>query len=179
MILIADDDSAIRLSLTLLLKQAGYKTADFATPSDLMDFVRHTAADAVLLDMNFTRETSGDEGLKILRQIRLFRPTVPVILITGWGSIDLAVAGMRAGAFDFISKPWDNRSLLNSVSDAILLSKNANAADCDSMTRAQLDKKYNLSNIIGKSPAIMEVLKTVVRISLTNAPALITGESGT
>ena len=179
MILIADDDSAIRLSLTLLLKQAGYKTADFAQPSELMDFVRHTAPDVILLDMNFTRETTGDEGLKILRQIRLFRPAVPVILITGWGSIDLAVAGMRAGAFDFISKPWNNRSLLNSINNAILLSKSGAAADTDSMSRAQLDKKFNLSNIIGKSTALMDVLKTVVRISATNAPALITGESGT
>jgi two-component system NtrC family response regulator len=129
--------------------------------------------------MNFTRETSGDEGLKILRQIRLFQPRVPVILITGWGSIDLAVAGMKAGAFDFIAKPWNNQSLLNSINNALVLSKNANIADSDSMTRAQLDKKYNLSNIIGKSPALMEVLQTVVRISPTNAPVLITGESGT
>ena len=179
MILIADDDSAIRLSLTLLLKQAGYKTADFACPADLMDFVRHNVPDAIVLDMNFTRETTGDEGLKILRQIRLFRPNVPVILITGWGSIDLAVAGMRAGAFDFITKPWDNKSLLNSISNAIILSKSAAVADSESMTRAQIDRNFNLSNIIGKSPAMMEVLKTVVRISPTNAPALITGESGT
>ena len=73
MILIADDDSAIRLSLSLLLKQAGYETVDFAQPDGLLDFVRHTQPDAILLDMNFTRETSGDEGLKVLRQIRLFR----------------------------------------------------------------------------------------------------------
>ena len=179
MILIADDDSAIRLSLSLLLKQAGYKIVDFAQPDELMDFVRHTAPEVILLDMNFSRETSGDEGLKLLRQIRLFQPTVPVILITGWGSIDLAVAGMKAGAFDFIAKPWNNRALLDSVSNALVLSKNSAVADVDSMTRAQLDKKYRLSDIIGKSPALMDVLKTVVRISPTNAPALIMGESGT
>ena len=179
MILIADDDPAIRTSLCLLFKRAGYKTVDFAQPDELMNFVRHTQPDVIVLDMNFTRETSGDEGLKLLRQIRLFQPTVPVILITGWGSIDLAVAGMKAGAFDFIAKPWDNQSLLNSVNNALVLSKNKNSADSDSMTRSQLDKKYQLSNIIGKSPAMMEVLKTVVRISPTNAPALITGESGT
>ena len=179
MILIADDDSAIRLSLTLLLKQAGYKTADFAQPDELMDFVRQTVPDVIVLDMNFTRETSGDEGLKVLRQIRLFRPTVPIILITGWGSIDLAVAGMRAGAFDFITKPWDNRALLNSINNAVLLSKSAAATDTDSMTRTQFDKKFKLSNIIGKSPVMMEVLKTIVRISPTIVPALITGESGT
>ena len=179
MLLIADDDPAIRTSLTLLLKREGYETVDFAQPDAVMNFVRHTKPDVILLDMNFSRETSGDEGLKLLRQIRLFQPTVPVILITGWGSIDLAVAGMRAGAFDFITKPWNNPSLLNSVQNALVLSKNAENADDASMTRAQLDKKYRLSNIIGKSPALMEVLKTVVRISPTNAPVLITGESGT
>jgi len=179
MILIADDDPAIRTSLCLLFKRAGYKTVDFAHPDELMDFVRHTQPDVIVLDMNFTRETSGDEGLKLLRQIRLFQPTVPVILITGWGSIDLAVAGMRAGAFDFIAKPWNNQSLLNSINNALVLSKSTNIVNSDSMTRAQLDKKYNLSNIIGKSPALMEALQTVVRISPTNAPALITGESGT
>jgi len=179
MILIADDDPAIRTSLCLLLKRAGYKTVDFAQPDGLMDFVRHTAPDVILLDMNFTRETSGDEGLKLLRQIKLFQPTVPVILITGWGSIDLAVAGMKAGAFDFIAKPWDNQSLLNSINNALILSNSNHKVCSDSMTRVQLDKKYHLSNIIGKSPALMEVLKTVVQISPTNAPALITGESGT
>jgi two-component system NtrC family response regulator len=86
---------------------------------------------------------------------------------------------MKAGAFDFIAKPWNNQSLLNSINNALVLSKSANSADSDTMTRAQLDKKYNLSNIIGKSSALMEVLQTVVRISPTNAPALITGESGT
>jgi two-component system NtrC family response regulator len=144
-----------------------------------MNFVRHTQPDVIVLDMNFSRETSGDEGLILLRQIRLFQPTVPVILITGWASIDLAVAGMKAGAFDFIAKPWNNQALLDSINNALILSKNSKNADSDSMTRTQLDKNYNLSNIIGKSSAIMKVLKTVVRISPTNAPALITGESGT
>ncbi len=179
MILIADDDSAIRTSLVLLLKQAGYETGDFAQPGNLMDFVRHTQPEVIVLDMNFSRETTGDEGLKLLRQLRLFQPTVPVVLITGWGSIDLAVAGMKAGAFDFITKPWNNQTLLNSIRNALVLSKSSNTMDTGSMTRAQLDKKYRLSDIIGKSPALMEVLKTVVRISPTNAPILITGESGT
>jgi len=179
MILIADDDPAVRTSLCLLLKQAGYETVDFANPDELMSFVRHTAPEAIVLDMNFTRETSGEEGLKLLRQIKLFQPLTPVILITGWGSIDLAVTGMKLGAFDFIAKPWNNKALLNSIQNALMLSKNNIETDTDTMTRAQLDKKYNFSNIIGKSPALMEVLKTVARISPTNAPALITGESGT
>ena len=179
MVLIADDDPAIRTSLSLLLKQSGYKTVDFAQPDELMDFVRHTQPEVIVLDMNFTRETTGNEGLKLLRQIRIFQPVVPVILITGWGSIDLAVAGMREGAFDFITKPWNNRALLDSIGNAIALSKSKKTVDADSMSRSQLDKNYHLSDIIGKSSALMEVLKTVARISPTNAPVLITGESGT
>ena len=179
MILIADDDPAIRVSLCLLLKNEKYETLDFAQPTELIDFIRHTTPDAIILDMNFTRETSGDEGLKVLKQIKLFQPTVPIILITGWGSIDLAVAGMKAGAFDFITKPWNNKSLLDCLNNALLISKKIPNTDNDSMTRAQLDKNYQLSGIIGKSPALMEILKTVVRISQTNAPVLITGESGT
>lgn len=179
LILIADDDQAIRLSLRLLLKHAGYETVDFARPDELMNYLRHTAPEAIVLDMNFTRETSGEEGLKLLRQIKLFQPAVPVILITGWGSIDLAVTGMKAGAFDFIVKPWNNQSLLNSIKNALVLSKNVKNTDTDSMSRSQLDKKFHFTEIIGKSPALMEVLKTVARISPTNAPALIIGESGT
>ena len=180
MILIADDDSSIRTSLSLLLKKEKYETVDFAEPSGIIDFVRHNAPDVILLDMNFTRETTGEEGLKLLRQIRLFQPTVPVILITGWGSIDLAVAGMKEGAFDFINKPWNSRALLDSISNAIALSKSEKeAADDISISRSQLDKNYRFSDIIGKSPAFAEVLKTVARISPTNAPVLITGESGT
>ena len=180
MILIADDDSSIRTSLSLLLKKEKYETVDFAEPGGIIDFVRHNAPDVILLDMNFTRETTGEEGLKLLRQIRLFQPTVPVILITGWGSIDLAVAGMKEGAFDFINKPWNSRALLDSISNAIALSKSEKeAADDISISRSQLDKNYRFSDIIGKSPAFAEVLKTVARISPTNAPVLITGESGT
>ncbi len=179
MIIIADDDSAVRTSLGLLLKQAGYDTIDFALPGELMDFVRHAKPEAILLDMNFSRETSGDEGLKLLRQIKLFHPNVPVILITGWGTIDLAVNGMKAGAFDFITKPWNNQALLDSIRNALALSNGADTEFTESLTRAQLDKKYQLSNIIGKSPGLVNILKTVVRISMTNAPVLITGESGT
>ena len=178
-ILIADDDPAVRTSLTLLLKRAGYATVDFAEPAAVMDFVRRTAPDAVILDMNFTRETTGKEGLMLLRQIRLFQPGVPVILITGWGSIDLAVAGMRDGAFDFVNKPWNNQALLDSISSAIALSKDEKSAEADMTSRAQLDKQYRLSDVVGKSPALMSVLKTIVRIRPINASALITGEPGT
>ena len=94
MILIADDDNAIRLSLSMLLRKAGYEVKAVATPSDTVAAVRAAAPQLVLLDMNFSHATSGDEGLTLLRQIKVFHPSVPVILITAWGSIPLAVEGV-------------------------------------------------------------------------------------
>ena len=115
MILIVDDDAAIRSSLALLTRRAGYATRFAASPAEAMEQVRAKAPSLVLLDMNFSRFTSGEEGLTLLRQIKVFHPSVPVILMTAWGSIELAVEGMRAGAFDFITKPWDNRRLLERI----------------------------------------------------------------
>ena len=105
MILIVDDDSAVRLSLRILLRRQGYETCEASSPEEAVALVRSTAVDLVLLDMNYSRKTSGEEGLILLRQIKIFRPEAQVILMTAWGSIPLAVEGIHAGAFDFITKP--------------------------------------------------------------------------
>ena len=99
MILVVDDDNAVRLSLKLLLGRNGYEAALASCPDEAMEIVRGTRPDLVLLDMNFSRATSGDEGLTLLKQIKIFHPDVPVILMTAWGSIPLAVKGIHAGAF--------------------------------------------------------------------------------
>ena len=114
MILIIDDDAAVRSSLSLLLKRAGHEAYPVASPEAALDFVRHTQPHLMLMDMNFSLTTKGEEGLELLQKVRIFCPGVPVILITAWGSIALAVRGMQLGAFDFITKPWDNRQLLKS-----------------------------------------------------------------
>lgn len=170
MILIVDDDAAVRASLSLLLKSAGYACMAVDSPDKAIETVRRDRPAAVLLDMNFTCMTTGDEGLIALKQIKLFAPDTPVILITAWGSIDLAVEGMRAGAFDFITKPWDNRRLLSSVATAIEM--NGCAVE---------DEKadFNMGPIIGHDPELMKVLKVVERVAPTEASVLITGESGT
>ena len=104
MILIIDDDSAIRSSLSFMLKRAKYEVETASGPKEAIEIIRRTAPQLILMDMNFTLSTSGEEGLTLLRQTRIFRPDVPVILMTAWGSIRLAVQGMQAGAFDFITK---------------------------------------------------------------------------
>ena len=106
MILIIDDDSAVRSSLSFMLKRAGYEAQTVSGPREAMEVVRSVAPDLILMDMNFTLSTTGEEGLTLLRQVKIFRPETPVILMTAWGSIQLAVQGMQAGAFDFITKPF-------------------------------------------------------------------------
>lgn len=174
MILICDDDATVRSSLTLVLKRAGYEVATAASQKETIDFVRSTCPELILMDMNYTNETTGREGLELLAKVRIFCPDVPVILITAWGSIGLAVQGIRAGAFDFVTKPWNNITLLNTISTAIQLSQDSEIKSNDSSGKSIMQGK-----IIGKSPLLLQVLNTIFRIAHTNAPVLITGESGT
>ena len=170
MILVVDDDIVIRTSLSLVLKRAGYSVEAVAYPAEAISIVRNTAPQLILLDMNYSLSTDGVEGLTLLKQIRLFQPLVPVILMTAWGNIQLAVDGIKAGAQDFITKPWDNISLLQRVKTAIELTEG-------SMPIASDD--FNRCGIIGESPQLLSVLDTVKRIARTDASVLITGESGT
>lgn len=173
MILIADDDKSIRLSLGVLLKRAGYEVMAVESPDEVMAAVRTVSLRLIIMDMNFSRATSGEEGLELLQKCKIFQPHTPVILITGWGSIPLAVAGMQAGAFDFITKPWNNQLLLQRIETAMSLTEPK-----DEETTAEVSK-FNRNGIIGKSPALMAVLNTVERVAPTNAPVLILGENGT
>lgn len=173
MILIIDDDSAVRSSLSFMLKRAGYEVKTAPGPREAMDIVRAEAPALILMDMNFTLSATGEEGLTLLKQVKVFRPDVPVILMTAWGSIQLAVQGMQAGAFDFITKPWNNAALLQRIETALELTAAPKEVPEEQTTA------LNRSYIIGKSKGLMEVLNTVARIARTNASVLITGESGT
>ena len=170
MILVIDDDIAIRTSLSLVLKRAGYEVKTVSSPAEAMTVVRETAPTLILMDMNFSLSTDGAEGLTLLKQVKIFRPQVPVILMTAWGSIQLAVEGIKAGATDFVTKPWDNLSLLQSISTAIKLSQESTTTGSDEFDRC---------GIVGQSPQLISVLETVRRIARTDASVLITGESGT
>jgi two-component system NtrC family response regulator len=175
MILVCDDDATIRTSLTLVLKRAGYEVATAASQQETIDFVRRHSPELILMDMNYSNTTTGEEGLELLAKVRIFQPDIPVILITAWGSIHLAVQGIRAGAFDFVTKPWNNLALLNTIQTAIqLYRENENK----NLPSSPLEAQKN-SHIIGRSPLLLQVLNTVSRIAKTNAPVLITGESGT
>lgn len=175
MILIADDDRNILMSLKLLLERAGYEVACASDPEGVMAAVRAGGVDLAIIDMNYSRTTSGEEGLSLLRRLRLHLPDLPVILITGWGSIELAVEGMRAGAYDFITKPWNNRVLLQRVATALTLRPSAEETEPDSVQSARFDR----CGIVGENPRLLEILSTVERVARTDAPVLILGENGT
>ena len=170
MILIIDDDESIRLSLSLLLKKAGYECSLANSPEEALQKVRQRHYDLILMDMNYGRDTSGRDGIELLRKTKIFQPDVPVILITAWGSIDLAVEGMKAGAYDFITKPWHNLVLLQRIETALKLN-----AGVQEDVAADFDR----SGIIGNNQALKDLLATVEKIAPTDAPVLILGENGT
>ena len=179
MILIVDDDKTIRLSLGLLLKRAGYAVEDASTPEEALTMVRREDYELILMDMNYSLSTTGEEGIELLRKVRIFQPDTPVILITAWGSIELAVEGMRRGAFDFITKPWNNQLLLQRVATALSLKNGRSGTKTEERPSSADPTTFDRGGIIGNDPALKELLATVERIAPTDAPVLILGENGT
>lgn len=175
MILIVDDDIAVRTSLTLLLKSVGNEvtTADNAVRA--FEMVQVQKPELVILDLNFSIDTSGKEGMSLLQQLRAYDATLPIILITGWASIDLAVQGMKLGANDFINKPWSNEHVLQAVATLLQLKGKKSS----SKSRKELDQKYQFKQIIGEDPKLLSILEIIGRVATTNAAVLITGDSGT
>ncbi|MCA9752228.1 MAG: sigma-54-dependent Fis family transcriptional regulator [Gemmatimonadetes bacterium] len=177
-ILVIDDDDAVTASLALLLKQSGFASACVATPGEALEQLESRSFDAVLQDMNFTRKTTGEEGLALLIAIRERRPDVPVILMTAWGSIELAVEGIRAGAQDFITKPWNNAQMLLAIRTALGPGRRGGVEE-PGADREELASRYDLSGVVGESPAFLRAIGLAAKVAATDASVLVTGESGT
>lgn len=176
-ILIVDDDSSILLSLGMVLRRAHHTCLTARSEGEALEIVRSSmksgeGIDLILMDMNYTSSTTGRDGLELLQKVKVLLPGVPVILMTAWGSIPLAVEGIKLGAMDFVTKPWDNRDLLSRIDTALSL----HAADLPARTD---DDKDSFEGIIGQSKALREVLDMVRKAAPTDAPVLITGENGT
>lgn len=174
MILVIDDNEAIRSSLAFMLGRAGYEVMLASNPDDAIDAVKKREPRLILMDMNYSLTTDGEEGLYLLRRVKVYCPSVPVILMTAWGSIDLAVKGMRSGAFDFITKPWHNAMLMQRIETAIELTQQP----ADRAVKGG-GAFFDRCGIVGQSKALEDILSTVERVAKTDASVLITGESGT
>lgn len=170
MILIVDDDAAIRKSLEFLLKRSGYDVESCPDSESALSKVRTASYQLILMDMNFGISTTGEDGIALLRKVKIFQPDTPVILITAWGSIELAVEGIKAGAFDFITKPWNNHLLLQRIETALSV---------NSKTQDLSGAPFNSGGIIYRNAEMKNLLSTVERIAPTDAPVLILGENGT
>jgi two-component system, NtrC family, response regulator len=179
MILIVDDDSSVTASLALLLKQAGQASHAVPTPGEALAWLDREPCDLVLQDMNFSRQTTGQEGLELLARIKALRPRLPVVLITAWGSIELAVEGMKAGAADFVTKPWTNQQILQTVHTALGLAASSPGPDERAPTREELDRRHDFGELVGEDPRLLRVLQLIGRVATTDAAVLVTGESGT
>jgi DNA-binding NtrC family response regulator len=141
-----------------------------------MQILATKGIDLVLQDMNFSLQTSGEEGLNLLTEIKKLYPGLPVLMMTAWGSIALAVRGVKLGAADFFTKPWNNTQLVQLIASTLAYSPGANASKPD---RQALDQQFEFADIVGEHPELLKVLATIGRVAKTNAAVLILGESGT
>ncbi len=178
-ILIADDQQDVLEALRLMLKAEGFQIEAATSPAAVISAIQSRDFDAVIMDLNYSRDTtSGEEGLDLLTRIQEADSTLPVIVMTAWGTLNLAVEAMRRGASDFIQKPWENERLLSIVRTQIEL--------CRALRRGQrleaensLLRAEGVPTLIAESPSMQPVLQLISRVGPSDANVLITGEPGT
>lgn len=167
-ILIVDDDRTVCQSLRLLFLTRGDEVQYLINPGNILAFIESFRPDVLLLDLNFSIDTSGKEGLKILAEVHRSYERLPVILITAWGTLDLAVQGMKSGASDFVTKPWDNDSLVQKVETQFLLRQGRGGK-----------QEALLSAVLGSSSAMVAVREQVQHAAASDATLWISGDRGT
>ncbi|MDZ4675633.1 MAG: sigma-54 dependent transcriptional regulator [Gemmatimonadota bacterium] len=178
-ILIADDQPDVLEALRLLLKAEGYRTVSAHVPEGVVALLEREQVDAALIDLNYTRDTtSGREGMDLLSRVRALDPTLPVIVMTAWGSVDRAVEAMRLGAKDFVEKPWDNARLLTTLRTQVELARALRTAQ-RLQQENRLFHREGLPDLVAESAAMRPVLQLMERVAPSDASILITGEHGT
>ena len=177
--LVADDQRDVLEALRLLLRPEGFEIEAVGTPASVVDAAAHRDFDVALVDLNYSRDTtSGAEGLELLRELRQIDPTLPVVVMTAWGSIELAVEAMRQGARDFVQKPWENERLLTILRNQVELGRALRARD--RLEAAQrLPAGDGGGRLVAESAAMRPVVEIVARVGPSDAAVLVTGENGT
>lgn len=181
-ILMVDDDEDVLLAAKMLLKKYNYHVIIEKNPNKIPFLLNNDTYDVILLDMNFTKDTtSGKEGFEWLGQIRERDPDAVVIMITAFGDVEMAVRALKEGATDFILKPWQNEKLIATISTAIKLKKSYNEVDKLRKAKQMLEEQISqpFRDIIGQSNAIKEVFALIDKVAKTEANILILGENGT
>jgi DNA-binding NtrC family response regulator len=181
-ILVVDDDADVLQAARLFLKQHVKSIETEKDPNSIPTLLKNNRYDLILLDMNFTEDvSSGKEGFFWLQKILEIDPSIAVILITAYGDIDKAVQAVKAGATDFVLKPWKNEKLLTTVMSAMQLtdSKREVAELKETQKQINSDIDHHYKDIIGRSPAMLNVFNTIEKVAATDANVLILGENGT
>src|SRR6476660_2944490 len=178
-VLIADDQADVLEALRLLLKTEGFEIEAVKSPRAIVQSLEQRDFDVLLMDLNYARDTtSGQEGLDLLTRVQKLDSTLPVVVMTAWSSVDVAVEAMRRGASDFIQKPWDNARLLTIVHTQAELGQALRRGQ-----RLEAENKIlrdeGKPKLIAESPAMQPVLQIIERVGASDANVLITGENGT
>jgi len=177
-VLVADDQPDVVESLRLLLKGEGYRMEAASSPSAVLAALESSEFDALLMDLNYARDTtSGREGLHLLGRLQAMDPTMPVIVMTAWGSVELAVAAMRCGARDFVQKPWENARLMSILDTQVELSR-ALRRGRRLEAENQVLREQGRHEMVALSRAMQPVLQVISRVGPSDANILITGENG-
>jgi len=178
-VLVADDQKDVLEALRLVLRGAGYETDTAMSPGSILAAIEKHDYDAVLMDMNYTRDTTGGiEGLDLISRLRGLDGFLPIVVMTAWGSVEGAVEAMRRGARDYIEKPWDNGRLLNTLRTQIELGRALRATQ-RLADQNRLFKREGFPEIIASAPAMRPVLDLMDKVGPSDANVLITGEHGT
>lgn len=178
-LLVADDQPHILEALELLLRPEGYRLELVRSPIMVLEALAHEMFDGVLIDLNYTRDTtSGQEGLDLVSRVKELDAQLPVIVMTAWGNIDVAVEAMRRGAGDFIQKPWENARLLNILRTQMELHRSQKKTQWLEAENRIL-RAPGAPDFIASAPSMRQVLETMSRVGPSDANVLITGEHGT